>query len=386
MAFGGDGDSAMSEIGGLRVDLSYVLSTRSAIWFRSSLDVWRKGDSLRRFMLGMAGLYVGTLVALFWAGLRPAIPWGMVLVLPILFVPFAMLFLYYSRQHVHRTLDIAAAMFILVMYDHLVIWPLIGLVLLLSKTMDKIQYEWRLIRVGFVTTVLGYAALWNLNYLLARFRPNVHDPALRAVDEWIYSWFLAPVTYTKFFPVVHNDFLNQVLNNAYMLLFAEVILVLLLFCQAGDPDGVFRFLKGLFACYGIGVLCFVIYPAIGPCLYYPESFDPARVNVQIIQGMLHDYHAAINSEPLMGYGYFIAVPSLHVMIALYLQRCLLKFSSLFRVFLPVNVALIGSTVILGYHYIVDALIAILIIGIWLTLEKTLGSEPASLTRLRPSHR
>ena len=46
----------------------------------------------------------------------------------------------------------------------------------------------------------------------------------------------------------------------------------------------------------------------------------------------------------MGYGYFIAVPSLHVMVALYLQRCLLPFAGLYRLFLPLNIMLILSTV------------------------------------------
>jgi hypothetical protein len=198
--------------------------------------------------------------------------------------------------------------------------------------------------------------------------PAVHDSSLRASDEWIYSWIFSSVSYKAFFPLVHNELLIQVLNSAYMVLFPEVLLVLLLVCQTGDARRVTRFLKGLFAFYAIGVMCFLIYPAIGPCLYYPDSLDPKQGNL-LIQGMLHDYHAAINGETLKGYGYFIALPSLHVMVALYLQRCLVPFAGLYRVFLPVNVMLILSTVVLGYHYVIDALFAALIMGMWMMVQK-----------------
>lgn len=318
----------------------------------------------------MAGLYFASLVVLFHAGLRPAVPWAFALVVPIVFVPFAIIFFQYSKQQLHYVLDMVAAVWILMMYSVFLIWPIMALMLFFARGIQKIRYEWRLLFDGLLATILGYAFLWNLNYLLARFVPAVHDPVLRALDEWIYSWLLTSVSYREFFPVVHNDFLILVLNNAYMVLFPEVILVLLLVCQTGDRSRVFRFLKGLFTLYAIGVLCFIIYPAIGPCLYYPGSLDATWSNHELIQGMLHDYHAAIDGEPLMGYGYFIAVPSLHVMVALYLQRCLISFPGLYRVFLPVNLMLIVSTVILGYHYIVDALIAALFMGAWVLLQKS----------------
>jgi hypothetical protein len=294
-----------------------------------------------------------------------------VVVVPIVFLPFAIIFAYYSTQQLHYMLDMAAAVCILMVYNVLLIWPIMAVMLFFARGMQKIRYEWRLLFDGLLATILGYAVLWNVNYLLARFVGAVHDPVLRAIDEWIYSWLVTSVSYREFFPLVHHDLLILVLNNAYMVLFPEVILVLLLVCQSGDRIRVFRFLKGLFTLYAIGVLCFIIYPAIGPCLYYPESLDPTQANVQLIQGMLHDYHAAAgNGEPLIGYGYFIAIPSLHVMVALYLQRCLISFPGLYRVFLPVNLILIVSTVILGYHYILDALVAILLMGAWMVLQKS----------------
>jgi hypothetical protein len=320
-------------------------------------------------MLVMAGVYISSLVALLCIGLRPAVPWQFVLVVPLLLMPFSIIFLYYSRQRPPLVLDVSTSAVVLVLFNYFIIWPIIAVGILFFTRVERIRWEWRLICGGVVTTILGYASLWNLNYLLARFVPAVHDPALRAVDEWVYSWFLSPVSYTGLFPVIHNEWLVRLFNNAYGLLFPEVILVLLLVCQTGEASNVSRFLKGLFGFYAIGVMCFIIYPAIGPCLYYPESLDPARADLRFVGGMFHDYQAAIHGDPLMGYGYFIAVPSLHVMVALYLQRCLAPFSGLYRLFLPVNIMVILSTVFLGYHYIVDVVFAVLIMSLWMILRK-----------------
>lgn len=352
-------------------DLSYALTSRTPFWLQRCIESWRKIDALRQLMFLMAGLYLASLVVLFHVGLRPAIPWAFAVVVPIVLVPFAVIFLIYSKHQLHYMLHITAAMWILVMYHVVLLWPIMALMLFLSRALAKIRFEWKLLLHGLFTTILGYAFLWNVNYLLARFVSAVHDPVLRATDEWIYSWFLTSVSYSQFFPIVHNEFLLLVLNNAYMVPFPEVMLLLLLVCQTGEAKRVCRFLRGLFALYAIGVLCFIIFPAIGPCLYYPGSLDAMRANVQIVQGMLHDYQAsAVTGEPLMGYGYFIAVPSLHVMVALYLQRCLSTFPNLYAVFLPVNLMLIVSTVVLGYHYIVDALIAVFLMGAWALLHKS----------------
>ena len=352
-------------------DLSYALISRTPVWLQRWGDSWSNMDSLRQFMFVLAGLYLASIVALFHVGLRPAVPWAFALMVPILLVPFAVIFFYYSKQQLHYMLHMGTAVSILVMYNVILIWPIIALMLFLSRALAKIRFEWKLLAHGLLTTILGYAFLWNLNYLLARFVSTLHDPVLRATDEWIYSWFLTSVSYIEFFPLVHNSFLILVFNNAYMVLFPEVILVLLLVCQTGEANRVFLFLKGLFTLYGIGVLCFIVYPAIGPCLYYPGSLDPTRADLQMVQGMLHDYQAsAVTGQPLMGYGYFIAVPSLHVMVAMYLQRCLFSFPGLYRVFLPVNFMLILSTILLGYHYIVDALIAVAFMGVWMLVYKS----------------
>jgi len=214
-----------------------------------------------------------------------------------------------------------------------------------------------------------YGALWNVNYLLARFVPATlfHDPELRSFDVWFYSLIAGKtVGYTGLFPLVHSTVLIHLLENSYLVLFSEVVLVLLIKVQSEGADEASLFLIRLFSLYAIGAACFLIYPAIGPCLYYPESTDATRAlssTLALTSGMLNDYRAAVSGGALKGYGYFIAVPSLHVLATLFLQVCLLRYRTLSIIFLPINIMVILSTFFLGYHYLLDIVIAVIILGI-----------------------
>jgi hypothetical protein len=148
------------------------------------------------------------------------------------------------------------------------------------------------------------------------------------------------------FPSFTTSALIRLLNNAYSVLFPEVFTAVLVVCQTGDANQVTRFLKRLFTLYEVGVVSFLVHPAIGPCLYYPESLDLTRnPNLRFMSGMLHDFRSAASADggALRGYGYFMAVPSLHVLICTFLQATLAIRPVLFRVFLPVNTLLIAST-------------------------------------------
>mgnify|MGYP002814273797 CR=1 FL=1 len=110
----------------------------------------------------------------------------------------------------------------------------------------------------------------------------------------------------------------------------------------------------------------ILYPVLGPHIYYPESLDAARESVGLAEGMRLDYLAARAGGPLSGYGYFIAIPSLHVMLAMYCQAALFPYRALFNVFFPINVLVIASTFLLGYHYVLDIVPSIVIMMICIT--------------------
>jgi membrane-associated phospholipid phosphatase len=77
--------------------------------------------------------------------------------------------------------------------------------------------------------------------------------------------------------------------------------------------------------------------------------------------MATDYTVTMTGKgTLTGFGYFIALPSLHVLVVIFLQTFLFRYKRLFLVFLPVNILLILSTVVLGYHYVADVAVAFVI--------------------------
>ena len=70
------------------------------------------------------------------------------------------------------------------------------------------------------------------------------------------------------------------------------------------------------------------------------------------------------------------------MIAIFLQTCFSAYPKLFRLFLPINFMLILSTFLLGYHYVLDAFAAVIVMGIWMLMKQ---NKVFGLMRLRATH-
>jgi membrane-associated phospholipid phosphatase len=59
-------------------------------------------------------------------------------------------------------------------------------------------------------------------------------------------------------------------------------------------------------------------------------------------------------QPVTGFGYFVGIPSLHVAMAVLLQFTIQQRSGAGGwLVAPINILLIASTVVLGYHYLAD---------------------------------
>jgi len=203
---------------------------------------------------------------------------------------------------------------------------------------------------------VGYATVWSLNYLVAlATAERLHDATLRAVDLGVYrALFGGDVQYAGLFPLVRGAVAVTVLENAYLFLFVEIVALVL--ALSAEPERLRRFLGALFGCYFVGIAVFVAYPAVGPCIRYPESFDGASVapmTAHFMRQMAAEYRAATSGGAVNGFAYFVAVPSLHVAVATLAQLFWRREPVRFWTFLPINVLMILSTVLLGYHYLVD---------------------------------
>src|SRR2546428_300563 len=131
-------------------------------------------------------------------------------------------------------------------------------------------------RRRYVAAVVGalfaaFVPLTNLTYLTARLTfDRVHDPALRDLDLAIYRSFVPGLRYEGLFPLTDSTLWFHLLENAYMMLFPEIFVVLIVLYFTGSD--ILGFFEPTFPCYGIGLLVSMVYPAVSPCVYYPESF------------------------------------------------------------------------------------------------------------------
>ena len=73
----------------------------------------------------------------------------------------------------------------------------------------------------------GFVTVSNLSYLIARLAfDRVHDPALRDLDLTIYRAFVPGLRYEGLFPLTDSALWFHLLENAYMKLFPEIVVVL----------------------------------------------------------------------------------------------------------------------------------------------------------------
>lgn len=223
--------------------------------------------------------------------------------------------------------------------------------------------------LSIIVLLVGYATVWNGNYLLALATTHrLWDAALIAFDMRALSllgWELS--SYDGALPLVSSALWFTLLENSYLFLFPQVIALLLWLAATGSPQDVARWLTLLFGTYAVGLLGFAVVPAVGPPIYHPESFHAGlreTLTFQIMSAMAGEYQQVIAGRALNGFGYFVALPSLHVAVAALSQRAWRSAPLLYWTFLPINALLIASTVLLGYHYLLD-LPAGLLVGTFL---------------------
>jgi membrane-associated phospholipid phosphatase len=221
----------------------------------------------------------------------------------------------------------------------------------------------RPIALSLLVITVGFATIWNLNYLALRaVRDRLQDPIMRQLDLAVYR-FLAghAVEYAGLFPLVRSPLGFRVLENAYTMLFTEILVVI--FAIAKQRARLVRHLGAMFGFYALGVVAFLVYPVVGPYLYYPQSFAQtyqSSMTYVFMHSSFLDFSAVRRlAPPLTGFGYFVGLPSLHAGLALLFQLTLWPSRTVFWLVLPINLLIVASTFLLGYHYVADTLAGLL---------------------------
>lgn len=320
-----------------------------------------------RVVLWAAGVYGLTLVAMGAIGMGSSVPWSFVPALLLVHVPLA-----YPMARIPLAAStgaprplaavgaVAAGLGLVLVPPLLPLWSK-GLWIFVPFALVEIFRrrfgsfgDWaRVLLVLF----LGYASVWNLNYLAAAAAPALHDAAFLRMDRAIYAALLGRSETGPLFPVFPSPVATSTLQHAYTMLFSELFVVLgVLLVKSEDLD---RFLVTTFAIYLLGIGTFLFLPVVGPHLaYYPEIFRSELLDTHPFGNVMRvwerEWRLARELHTKSGYGYFVGLPSLHVAMAVWLQVSLRISPLHFWLCLPVNLAMTASTFLLGYHWIADA--------------------------------
>lgn len=252
-----------------------------------------------------------------------------------------------------------------------VLWAPVAIisVAVLLPTFDRTTVA----RMGkvIVAAFLGYGAVWNANVLVARLAAErMANAWFRAADLFVYNRIgFGDGSYAGVFPLIDTPWLLQLLHQSYWLIMVELFVVLVLAARR-DGEMADRILTLVFASYAIGLICFLVLPAVGPGVAYPESLDLAALPLDariVMREMADGFQTAASGVRQPVSAYFVAMPSLHVLLALILQRTLKPFPLASALFTPVNVLVVLSSLVLGYHYILDVVAAFLLFPIMLIL-------------------
>lgn len=326
---------------------------------------------MTRLLAALAATYALTLALLAYLGIRPDPPWGFVVLMALVVTPLGILLvelgLALERACAKRALAmpaVALAVGMVVAWQHRFVTPLMlacalaTLAVAVVRVLRESRQSIGPILVCLGCLVFGYAAVWNLNYVVAHATAGrLQDATLRDFDLALFSWIggreLASME--ALFPLVSESWAFSLLENCYAILFTEIAMVVVLLLRVGRPT--LPFLLALFGCYGAGLLVFLVYPTVGPCIFEPNSFRadafPDTFTLTSMRAMSDAYVGALQGGSVSGAGYFVALPSLHVAVAALLQRTLRFAPAHFWLMVPANVLLAASTVVLGFHYVLD---------------------------------
>jgi membrane-associated phospholipid phosphatase len=314
--------------------------------------------------------YILTAILLLGMGFTVDIPWRFLAFICILPMPLA-----YSlaiggltlqkqvsrRPWLLRLSGILAGLFLVTIHRFdslilLVMWSFSVAFLIVHLMKSKFATA-ESIFAAFVSIGIGFCGISNLNYIaLPQVIERLQDASLYRLDLAIYGLlFGGTINYSGIFPLTKSEILFDFFQNAYCMLFFGAFLVF--FTIVYIKDSISHFLFSLLGCYSIGLIIFLFYPTVGPFICYPESLSAEyqyTLTYKAMQTMAQGYQAVKQqATSFSDLGYFVSFPSLHVAVAIVLQYSIRNSALHFWMFLPISLAVIVSTVYLGFHYFID---------------------------------
>ncbi len=334
-------------------------------------------------------LYMVTFIAMKAVGLRVTVPLSFVMVALSLFAPLAWFLVSLARRAESQpwfqsrrgaAFAVVAGLAILMSYQYTsvlylgfvlgALLPIAGMAWWRADRQSKREF----LATGFAL-FLGYGAVWNMNYLAARYiGAHTFDPQLLELEGTLFSWLLGVAQTPGMYPLIHHSLIVKLLENAYGFLYTELFIVLFLLRNQVERA---ELLITTFCCYFVGVLCFLLFPAYGPTVITPRLLNPAMHGGDthsLLQLMIRELRATVMTpRELRGFSYFGSLPSMHVAMAVLMQVYLWRKGPAFWSMLPINLLMILSTVVLGWHYAIDVLTGLVLAVVACVVQQPVAS-------------
>lgn len=223
---------------------------------------------------------------------------------------------------------------------------LILLFALTSRKFNSLKY-FNLVRLFFPVLLLAYLYK-ETDYLNNIFFQTDLDPLIAVLDEYIFGMqpaliFASALPYGFFAELMYFGYFSYYL----MILTVPSYLYVKVSRQSGEQ--MFFIIINSFVIFYI---VFIVLPVAGPQFYFKD--DAGIIPEGYLFGPIMDVLQHI------GEGKTAAFPSSHVSICIMLiYGCLKHARNLLKIFIPLGLLLIMSTVYIKAHYVVDILSAVL---------------------------
>lgn len=218
-------------------------------------------------------------------------------------------------------------------------------------------------RLIVIYGVVALTALYTTAIQVTPFSPI--DPSLVKIDQYL------GVDMPQILHFVHNNvYLNSLLSYAYAFLTPELTFTMLylIFFYEKRSQELFIFLMLSSALVGFSIYYFL--PTIAPASIINSPFflnDQHQTHIKF--ELIHNYLPAPQSLA----GGLIAMPSFHCIWALICQYYLMMRSKVIGyLVLPLNISLILSCLLLGWHYLIDIIASFIIVLSLIILAKRLS--------------
>lgn len=235
----------------------------------------------------------------------------------------------------------------------------------------KLRRDARII-VAISLMFTTYIALKHLTPIL---RPNTLDPLLWRSESTILGE-IAGIALQRWLGVGAAP----LLSFCYMLFYPFMALAMFIVLLGNSRAWAEEFFAAFALTWFLGILLVYAFPSWGPCFYRPDAFAHLPyTTVTELQSRLWAQKVALDSAPY-GRGLYLisGFPSLHfavpLLCSLYLGRIHPALRWVAATFTAVTAV---TTIYFGWHYVVDDLGSILLVGCAVALARRLNAPDAA---------